>query len=136
MLSIIARAKEVGLKEELVFALEDLFETALGEVAEGIFIQEDVPWETAYSRAFKIITGQSAVDVKVEHPGILEIPEGKSIKDMSLKHFQKIAKEKGRGAVSRALLNLVRWNKKKNPSLSKWARSMLDKFIEWADKNL
>lgn len=66
--------------------------------------------------------------IKVTHPGILEVPAGKSVTSLPLSHFESLAKKKGRGAIVRALLNLYRWNKKANPKLSKWAKDMQEKL--------
>ncbi len=62
------------------------------------------------------------------HPGILEVPEGKDVQSLPLKHFQALAKSKGEGAVVKALMNLVRWNSSKNPSLATWAKGMVNKL--------
>ena len=64
--------------------------------------------------------------IKVEHPGILEIPEGKGFDDMPQAHYISLAKKKGRGAVMRALLNLERWNQEKAPSVSNKARTIIN----------
>ena len=66
--------------------------------------------------------------IKVKHPGILAIPEGKSFSQMPLSHYVAIAKEKGKPAVMKALLNLWRWNKKKAPEVSAQAKSLIDKL--------
>lgn len=59
---------------------------------------------------------------KVTHPGVLEVPAGKSVTSLPAEYFIKLAKKKGRGLIVRALMNLYRWNKKDNPKLSKWAK--------------
>lgn len=64
--------------------------------------------------------------IKVKHPGILEIPEGKHFWEMPLKHYINLAKKKGKAAIMRALLNLERWNKRKNPAISKKARAIIN----------
>ena len=74
----------------------------------------------------KTIKEQKA-DIEVENPGILEVPEGKNVKDLPIKHFVDIANRKGLSTVTRALNNLQVWNKNKNKSLSKWAEDMIDK---------
>lgn len=61
---------------------------------------------------------------KVTHPGLLEVPDGKDIQSLPLKHFVRLAKKKGYGAIVRGLQNLVRWNKNSNPKLSSWAKEM------------
>ena len=74
----------------------------------------------------KTIKEQKA-DIEVENPGILEVPEGKNVEDLPIKHFVDIANRKGLSTVTRALNNLQVWNKNKNKSLSKWAGNMIDK---------
>jgi hypothetical protein len=65
---------------------------------------------------------------EVTHPGVLEVPDGKDVQSLPLAHFVGLAKTKGEGAVSKALMNLYRWNKTKNPGLSSWAKSMQEKL--------
>jgi len=72
--------------------------------------------------------------IKVKHPGILEVPEGKSVRSMSEKHFKELIKRKGWAPISRALMNLVRWNKNRDESLSHWAHGMQKKLSAWVDK--
>jgi hypothetical protein len=59
---------------------------------------------------------------QVKNPGILEVPEGKTVSEMPASYFIGLAKKKGRGAIVKALMNLYRWNKNKNPKLSAWAK--------------
>ena len=73
-----------------------------------------------------ILDEEDTKDIKVENEGILEIPEGKSFEDMSMNHFISLAKKIGKGPVAKAINNLNRFNKEKNPSLSKKASSMMD----------
>ena len=77
----------------------------------------------------KTIKEQKA-DIEVENPGILEVPEGKNVEDLPIKHFVDIANRKGLSTVTRALNNLQVWNKNKNKSLSKWAGNMIDKVTK------
>lgn len=65
-----------------------------------------------------------AADIKATNPGLLEVPEGKSVEDMSVGHFKGLIDKKGREAIIRGLTNLEVWNKNDNPSLSQWAKSM------------
>lgn len=69
-----------------------------------------------------------AVDINVKNPGILEVPDGKSVEDLPVNHFKSLIDKKGRGAIIRALTNLEVWNKNDNPKLSKWAKSMKSKL--------
>lgn len=68
------------------------------------------------------------VEIEVKHEGILEVPEGKNVDDLPMSHFEKLAKKKGLGKITKALNNLQVWNKKKDPKLSKWAGNMIDKL--------
>jgi len=65
-------------------------------------------------------------DIKVEHEGILNIPEGKNFWSMSQSHYINLAKNKGKQAVMRALTNLERWNKNDDPDISAKARKLID----------
>jgi len=72
--------------------------------------------------------------IKVEHPGILGIPPDKYFWQLPLKHYISLAKKKGKSAIMKALLNLERWNKNRNPRISKEARAIIDKLkrdSEW-----
>lgn len=64
------------------------------------------------------------VNIEAENPGILEVPEGKSVQDLPVSHFKKLIDKKGRSSVIRALTNLEVWNKNDDKKLSNWARSM------------
>jgi len=64
------------------------------------------------------------LQIKVTGPGLLEIPKDKTVTDMSLAHFEKLAKKEGFAPISRGLINLVVFNKKKDPELSAWAAKM------------
>ena len=68
------------------------------------------------------------VEIEVKHKGILEVPEGKNADDLPLSHFEKLAKKKGLGKITKALNNLQVWNKNDDPKLSKWAGDMIDKL--------
>lgn len=74
------------------------------------------------------------VEIEVKHEGILEVPEGKNVEDLPVSHFVNLAKKKGTGKITKALNNLQVWNKKKNPSLSKWAGDMIDKVNKKMEK--
>ena len=78
----------------------------------------------------KLCINEQNVEIEVKNPGVLEVPEGKNVEDLPIKHFVAIADRKGLGAVTKALNNLQVWNKKKNPSLSKWAGDMIDKVTK------
>ena len=74
----------------------------------------------------KLFREQQA-NIEVENPGVLEVPEGKNVEDLPIKHFVAIANKRGLSTVTRALNNLQVWNKNKNKPLSKWAGDMIDK---------
>lgn len=67
-------------------------------------------------------------EVKVKNPKILDVPNNKNFYQMPLKHFIGIAKKKGVSAVQKALANLERFNKNKNPDVSKKASDIIDKL--------
>jgi len=71
---------------------------------------------------------EQTTKIKTEHPGILEVPEGKHFYQLPLKHYIDLAKKKGKPAIMRALLNLERWNKNRDPETSKKARELIDKL--------
>lgn len=73
-------------------------------------------------------------DIEVENPGILEVPEGKNVEDMGEDHFKSLIKKKGWEEISRALVNLDRWNKNRDKKLSNWADNMQSKLSSWIDK--
>jgi hypothetical protein len=77
-----------------------------------------------------IMNEQDTQDIKVKHSGILDIPENKNFWDMPIKHFNDLMSKKGRAAIMRALTNLERWNKNKNPEISKKARKIIDAVKE------
>ncbi len=77
--------------------------------------------------------------IKVTHPGVLEVPEGKEVEKLPASHFINLAKKKGRGPVVKALMNLYRWNKGKGGEkgkLANWAKKTqetLSKAMEKAE---
>jgi hypothetical protein len=80
--------------------------------------------ESVYLKYLK----ETQVKIPVEHPGVLEVPEGKNVEDLPYSHFAALAKKKGYEKIARALTNLIVWNKEKNPTLSKWADGMQNKL--------
>lgn len=68
------------------------------------------------------------VEIEVKHEGILEVPEGKTVDQLPMSHFEKLAKKNGLGKITKALNNLQVWNKNDDPKLSKWAGNMIDKL--------
>lgn len=69
-------------------------------------------------------------EIEVKNPGVLEVPKGKNVEDLPIKHFVNLANKKGLATVTKALNNLQVWNKNKNKPLSKWARDMIDKVTK------
>lgn len=61
---------------------------------------------------------------QIKNPGILEVPEDKSVDQLPVSHFKKLIDKNGRDKIITALTNLERWNKNQNPKLSKWATRM------------
>jgi hypothetical protein len=82
--------------------------------------------ENIYLKVLK--EAQGGVKIPVEHPGMLEVPDGEDVEDLPYSHFQALAKKKGFAKISRALNNLHVWNKEKNPSLAAWANKMQDRL--------
>ena len=76
---------------------------------------------------------EQKVKIPVEHPGVLEVPEGKNVEDLPMSHFQDLIKKKGWAEVSKALTNLHTWNVKQNPTLSSWANGMQEKLAKWVE---
>lgn len=79
----------------------------------------------------EIIEEASTKNIKVEHPGMEKMKEGawkeKNVGQL-VSHFITLAKSKGKAPVMRSILNIERWNEKKEPSLSKKARSVINKL--------
>lgn len=82
----------------------------------------------------KMLKEATNVKIKVKHPGVLEVPEGKDVEDLSMDHFKKLIDKKGWEEISRALTNLHTWNKNDNPTLATWADSMQAKLSDWVEK--
>lgn len=77
---------------------------------------------------------ENDVEIEVKHEGILEVPDGKNVDDLPISHFEKLAKKKGLGKITKALNNLQVWNKNDDHKLSKWAGDMIDKLNKKFDK--
>lgn len=78
---------------------------------------------------------KTKVRIKVEKPGVLEVPEGKKVNQLSFDHFLRLARKKGFNTIVRALTNIHVWNRKKNPSLSNWADKMQDRISKAREKS-
>jgi hypothetical protein len=81
----------------------------------------------------QIIREQEQVKIPVEHPGVLEVPEGKNVEDLGEDHFKTLIKKKGWNEISKALTNLQTWNKEKDPKLSGWANGIQARLSKWVD---
>jgi hypothetical protein len=68
------------------------------------------------------------VDIKVKHPGILEVPEGKKVDELPFSHFAALVKEHGYDEISKALTNLEVWNREREPELADWAKDMRERL--------
>lgn len=79
----------------------------------------------------RLFEDKPKVKIPVKHPGMLEVPEGKDVESLPYSHFLALAKRKGYGSIAKALTNLIVWNRKKNPTLSKWADRMQNKLQKW-----
>lgn len=86
-----------------------------------------------YFSYFQEAKDKPKVKIKVEHPGALEIPEGKNFWEMPLNHYKKLIKKNGWEEVSKQLNNLVVWNKNKHPSIAAKARSIREKLSKWVE---
>jgi len=80
----------------------------------------------------KVIT--AGAKIKAENEGILEVPEGKNVDDLPIKHFKELIDKKGREPIIRALTNLEVWNKNDNKSLSSWAKKMKKSLEGYGEK--
>lgn len=82
-----------------------------------------------FSIDMRLILAQSPKDIKVKHPDILKVPENfmkeKNIGDIVTRMITR-GKKEGKGPIMRALNNLVRWNKNKEPSFSKKMKSVVE----------
>ena len=99
------------------------------------FGKEFIPFDDLSYDVLLLLTDTKKIKPKNE--GILELKEGESVVNMPLSHFIKLARSKGKAAVMRALNNLERWNKNKNPSFSQKIKDLKNRLknnSEW--KNL
>ena len=68
------------------------------------------------------------IDIKVKNKGLLEVPEGKKVNELPLKHFEDLVDRKGYDKIIKALNNLQVWNKNDDKELSKWAENTMEKL--------
>jgi hypothetical protein len=76
----------------------------------------------------KVSEAGDTKSIKATHPGILDLPDGKHFWQVPISHYVNLAKKKGKGAIMRALTNLERWNKNKEPEIAKKARALIDRL--------
>jgi len=88
--------------------------------------------EKPYLQFLKEAT-EPQVKIPVEHPGVLEVPEGKKVEDLGEDHFKELIKKKGWSEISKALTNLNTWNENRDKPLSNWADNMQQKLSKWVD---
>ncbi len=93
-------------------------------------VEEAEEKEYNKSKNESVTIKEQSANIEVENPGILEVPEGKNVEDLPIKHFVALADKKGLSTITRALNNLQVWNKNKNKPLSKWAGDMIDKVTK------
>lgn len=83
------------------------------------------------------VVAQDPKKIKIKHPGILDVPENfmkeKGVGEIVRRMITR-AKDAGKGPIMRALNNLVRWNKDREPAFSKKMKSVVEnlkKNKEW-----
>lgn len=81
------------------------------------------------------VTSAKKVKIKTKHPGLLKVPEGKSVWTMPIKHFVNLAKRIGRAKVSRALTNLKVWNKNKRTENATKIKDFVDRALNAIDRS-
>lgn len=131
--SLVDRIYMCDTYEELAEVLSECSLKLLMSIERGLCIDEDsVSCETDYIRkmygeSYRSLNEEDA-QIEVKHEDILEVPEGKNVDDLPMSHFEKLAKKKGLGKITKALNNLQVWNKNDDKKLSKWAGDMIDKL--------
>lgn len=76
-----------------------------------------------------ILSEEDTSNIKVDNPGVLDLPEGGFMKS-GVEHYKALMATKGREEVMHALCNLERWNKEKNPEVAAHARALINKLEE------
>jgi hypothetical protein len=71
-------------------------------------------------------TIDEAVNIDVEHKGLLEIPKDKKFWEMPLSFYDDLVDKKGYDAIIKGLNNLKVWNKNDDPSIAKKADRIMD----------
>ena len=93
-------------------------------------IVEEIEENERLNRNESLSLKEQDVEIEVKHEGVLEVPEGKNVDELPIKHFVDLADRKGLSKITKALNNLQVWNKNKDPKLSKWAGDMIDKVTK------
>lgn len=65
--------------------------------------------------------------------GELELPKGKDVEDTSEEHFKGLIKKDGWDTISKRIITLKVWNKKKNPELSAKMDSLQARLAKWVE---
>lgn len=101
---------------------------------------DDLKPKVLLSKDKETETESDDVKVSAEHPGILNVPDGKFL-STGADHYIKLAKSMGSSGhekVSRALVNLARWNKGKGgekDKIANQAQSMIGALHTAFDKS-
>lgn len=74
---------------------------------------------------------KGAVKVKVKHPGILGVPEGKKVWSLKKSDIISLCKKKSKAAISKAVQNLIRWNRNKRSPGANKTRAWANKAAGW-----
>lgn len=76
---------------------------------------------------------KGSVRIKVTHPGILRVPEGKHVWNLRKKDIEALIKKEGYAPISRAINNLYIWNRKKKTDTAKKIMEWVTKAKRWLD---
>jgi len=77
------------------------------------------------------INSQNVKNIKVKNPGILKVPEGSNVWRLTKKHIVSLVKKEGKAKISRAVQNLLRWNKNKRTESANKIRAWANKAAGW-----
>ncbi len=80
--------------------------------------------------AYKVL-GVAPASIKVTNPGVLEVPKNKKVTSLTKKHVLSLIQKKGKPAISRAIQNLLRWNKNKRTANANAIRAWATKAAKW-----
>jgi len=91
-------------------------------------------FETSKDNYLNLLKESTKVKIHIKHEGVLEVPEGKEIEDLPISHFKNLVKKKGFSTISKALTNLIVWNKNKRPIFSKKIDTIQNNLTSWVDR--